>query len=97
MAWPADDTGHGRNLVQQRQQSSDVVAVAAGQRQRERDPLSSTRTWCLLSGGARSTGLGPLCSRAVPSMARWTPSPLRRQIAYQAALDLAAILIWTRR
>lgn len=37
---PADDAGHGRNLVQQRQQLRDVVAVSAGQRDSERDALS---------------------------------------------------------
>ena len=35
----ADDACHGRNLVQQRQQLRDVVAVSAGQRHRERDAL----------------------------------------------------------
>ncbi|KAF5998919.1 hypothetical protein BOG92_051280 [Streptomyces sp. WAC00263] len=32
----ADGAGHGRDLVQQRQQPRDVVAVSAGQRHRER-------------------------------------------------------------
>lgn len=36
---PADDAGHGRNLVQQGQQLRDVVAVPAGQRHCERDAL----------------------------------------------------------
>lgn len=39
-ARPADDSGHCRDLVQQGQQLGDVVAVAAGQRRRERDPLA---------------------------------------------------------
>lgn len=29
-------------------------------------PWPSVRTWCLLPGRARSTGLGPLSGRAVP-------------------------------
>jgi hypothetical protein len=37
---PADGAGHGRDLVQQRQQTGDVVAVSAGQRHRERDALA---------------------------------------------------------
>ena len=39
-ARPADDSGHCRDLVQQRQQLGDVVAVSAGQRHRERDALA---------------------------------------------------------
>lgn len=35
----ADQPGNGRNLVEQRQQLGDVVAVSAGQRHRERDAL----------------------------------------------------------
>jgi len=36
----ADDSGHCRDLVQQWQKLGDVVAVSAGQRHRERDPLA---------------------------------------------------------
>jgi hypothetical protein len=38
-AWAADTTGNGGDLVQERQQLGDVVAVAAGQGHRERDAL----------------------------------------------------------
>ena len=37
---PADGSRHRRNLVQQGQELGDVVAVSAGQRHRERDPLA---------------------------------------------------------
>lgn len=37
---PADDTGHGRNLVEQGKQLCDVIAVSAGQRHRERNALA---------------------------------------------------------
>ena len=36
---PADDAGNGRDLVEQRQELGDVVAVSAGQRHCERDAL----------------------------------------------------------
>ena len=39
-AWPADDTRDGRDPVEQRDQLGDVVAVAAGQRPRERSPVA---------------------------------------------------------
>ena len=39
-AGPADHSGNSRDLVQQRQQLGDVVAVAAGQGHRERDALT---------------------------------------------------------
>lgn len=38
--WTADDAGHGRDLVEQGQKLGDVVAVSAGQRDRERDALA---------------------------------------------------------
>ena len=37
-AWPAAAAAHRRHALQQRQQLRDVVAVAAAQRPRERDP-----------------------------------------------------------
>lgn len=37
---PADNAGHSGDLVQQRQELGDVVAVPAGQRHRERDALA---------------------------------------------------------
>ena len=40
LAWPAALAGHGpiMQIVEQRQQLCDVVAVTAGQRDRKRDP-----------------------------------------------------------
>jgi hypothetical protein len=48
--------------VEQRDQLGDVVAVAAGQRDRERVPVASVIRWCLEPGLRRSTGLGPVWS-----------------------------------
>ncbi len=63
-AWAADDTGDCRDLVEQGQQLGDVVAVAAGQRHRERDALAvgedvmlAARTCAVDRAG---TAFGPL-------------------------------------
>ncbi len=65
-ARPADDSGHCRDLVQQGQQLGDVVAVSAGQRHRERDPLAvgedvvfAARACAIDRAGP---AFGPLCA-----------------------------------
>ena len=65
-AWPAtglaDSAADRWDGVEQRDQLSDVVAVAAGERDRERVPWASVIRWCLEPSLRRSTGLGPVWS-----------------------------------
>src|SRR3954471_24434931 len=58
-AGPAREAGDGRYAVEQRQQLSDVVAVAAGQRPGQRRSVRTVRRWCLEPARPLSTGLGP--------------------------------------
>ncbi|APY90469.1 hypothetical protein A7J05_36540 [Streptomyces alfalfae] len=63
-AWPPDRAGHGWDLVQQRGQLGDVVAVAAGQRLRERDALAVDQDVMLAARSCAvdraGTAFGPL-------------------------------------
>src|SRR5258705_10299690 len=55
-----------RDRLDQRHELGDIVAVAAGQRHRQRDPCASVIWWCLEPGRARSTGLGPVLGHPSP-------------------------------
>lgn len=52
LAGPADGAAHGRHLVGQRDQLGDVVAVAARDREGERDPCGVDQEMMLRSGSA---------------------------------------------
>jgi transposase len=64
LAWPATfaDDGPAVEIFDQQQQLGDIVAVAAGQPDRQGMPLASTNRWCLEPVRARSTGDGPVRS-----------------------------------
>ncbi len=93
---PSDQTGDGRDLVEERQQLCDVVAVSAGQRHREWDALSvdedvvlAARTCAVDRAGA---AFGP--RRAART---WLESiTARDQSSWFAALSFDSRTTWSR-
>lgn len=88
-AWLAGDRP-GVEILEQRDQLRDVVAVAAGQRDRERDPAGIDKQVVLGAGTATIDRRGP--GQEPPKSARiWLASAAARdQLIFPAALSLTS-------